>query len=422
MSNAIEFCEVWKKYRKGEKFNSLRDAVPNLMRQFSKNGMQELTKEEFWAVKDVSFQIPKGDVVGVMGSNGAGKSTILKLLSGIIVPTKGEMKINGRVSALIEVTAGFHPELTGRENVFLNGTILGMSRKEIEHKFDEIVEFSGVEEFIDTPVKRYSSGMYSRLGFSVAAHMDPEILIVDEVLSVGDVSFQAKCAQKMRELLKSGATILLVSHQISLVQSLCKRVILLNHGEVIKDGDTDEVVPYYQDIIFKKSEDDFKRKVSSTEKVIRPKQELLMDITNVEILSEDKERKDGFVSGESISFKINYFAKKPIESPIIIVDILRSDGVLCCSLNSKDQGIALDEIYEDGSVEILFDRMNLNAGIYLIKIAFWERSMIHPFITRSCEVIRIVPGDGQTLNDAVFVPQVRWQLNGREAKHLYNFA
>ena len=196
--NIIEFNHVWKKFKKGEKFNSLRDAIPNLFRSFS-NG-NSLEKQEFWALQDVSFQITKGEVLGIIGPNGAGKSTILKLLSRIMKPNKGEMKINGRLSALIEITAGFHPELTGRENAYLNGTILGMRKKEIDAKFDDIVEFSGLREFIDTPVKRYSSGMYSRLGFSVAANMDPDILLVDEVLSVGDIAFQAKCAQKMREL------------------------------------------------------------------------------------------------------------------------------------------------------------------------------------------------------------------------------
>jgi lipopolysaccharide transport system ATP-binding protein len=421
MDHVIEFNHVWKKYRKGEKFNSLRDAIPNFVRGLKKN-IHELSDQEFWAVKDVSFTIPRGGVVGIMGSNGAGKSTILKLLSGIITPTTGEMIIRGRVSALIEVTAGFHPELTGRENVFLNGTILGMTHKEIERKFDEIVEFSGVKEFIDTPVKRYSSGMYSRLGFSVAAHMDPEILIVDEVLSVGDVSFQSKCAQKMRDLLKSGATIILVSHQISLIQSLCKRVVLLNHGEAIKDGPTDEVIPYYQNIVFKKNEDEFKHKVNMTEKAIKPKQELLIDIKSVEIWNSEKEHKDGFMTGEAINIKIDYFAKQRIESPIVIVDILRSDGILCCSLNSKEQEIVLDEISEDGSVQITFDQFNLNAGIYLIKISFWDRSMIHPYITRNCDVIRIIPSDGKGLNDSVFLPQTRWQFDGTKIKHLYNFA
>ena len=196
--NSVEFYNVWKKFRKGEKFNSLRDAIPALFSRLTDAHADEPLKEkEFWALCDVSFAVGKGEVVGVMGPNGAGKSTILKLLSKIMYPTKGEMKVNGRLSALIEVTAGFHPELTGRENVYLNGTILGMRKREIDRKFDQIVEFSGISEFIDTPVKRYSSGMYSRLGFSVAANMNPDILLVDEVLSVGDMAFQAKCSQKM---------------------------------------------------------------------------------------------------------------------------------------------------------------------------------------------------------------------------------
>src|SRR3989338_4489794 len=169
MSNAIEFTNVWKKFKKGEKINSLRDAIPNLFKRVDRG--LTLEDKEFWAVKDVSFNSEKGGVIGIMGPNGAGKSTILKLLSRIIVPNKGSMKINGRLSALIEVTAGFHQDLTGRENVYLNGTILGMRKKEIDAKFDEIVDFSGIAEFIETPVKRYSTGMYARLGFSVAAHM-----------------------------------------------------------------------------------------------------------------------------------------------------------------------------------------------------------------------------------------------------------
>ena len=410
MSNAVEFKEVWKKYRKGEKFNSLRDAIPNFMGRFTKKDMKDLSQQEFWAVKDVNFIIPKGGVVGIMGSNGAGKSTILKLLSGIITPTIGEMRINGRVSALIEVTAGFHPELTGRENVYLNGTILGMRHKEIERKFDEIVEFSGVEDFIDTPVKRYSSGMYSRLGFSVAAHMDPEILIVDEVLSVGDISFQAKCAQKMRDLLKSGATIILVSHQISLVQSLCKRVIFINQGQVVKDGATDDVIPFYQNLIFKKSEADLKQKVRLNEKLVKHKQELVVDITNVVIGSKNSDGKEGFLTGKEINIKIDYFSKQRIERPIVIIDIIRADGVLCCSLNSKEQGLMFNEISEKGSLEVIFEN-NLNSGVYMLKVSFWERDMIHPFVVRSCDVIHVFSENGKTINDAVFLPPVRWQMD-----------
>src|SRR5581483_6394239 len=198
---AIEFENVSKKFKRGEKFDSLRDLIPALakkLRSGKKDSPSELKEREFWALRDVSFQVKKGEALGIIGSNGAGKSTVLKILSGIIRPTNGHYRINVRLSALIEVGAGFHPDLSGRENVFLNGAILGMTPKEISTRFDEIVDFSGLTEFIDTPVKRYSSGMYARLGFSVAIHMKPDVLLVDEVLSVGDMAFQAKCQQKMQ--------------------------------------------------------------------------------------------------------------------------------------------------------------------------------------------------------------------------------
>ena len=409
MSNAVEFHEVWKKFKKGEKFDSLRDSIPNFFKNLiHKNRSLPLSGQEFWAVKNVNFDIPKGSVVGIMGPNGAGKSTILKLLSRIMNPTKGQMTMNGRLSALIEVTAGFHPELTGRENVYLNGTILGMKSKEIDRKFDEIVAFSEVEDFIDTPVKHYSSGMYSRLGFSVAAHMDPEILIVDEVLSVGDIAFQSKCAQKMRELLGCGATILLVSHQISLIQSLCKRVILLHHGELIKDGPTDEVIPYYQNITFKKNEEDFKHKVKTEQGKVKVKQDLLIEITSVTMYSKDLRPKEEFAVGEDFEIKIDYNAKQEILDPIIIIDIIRSDSVLCCSLNSKESPTALGKISGQASIKVIFQDFNLAPGIYLVKVAFWEKDMIHPYVVHSNDVMRITAGQKNTVTNAIFLPKVDW--------------
>jgi lipopolysaccharide transport system ATP-binding protein len=244
MSNfAFEMHDVSKKFKKGEIHDTLRDLIPALFKRALQGN--QLRSNEFWALKDISFQVKKGEALGIIGSNGAGKSTMLKLLSRIMKPTSGEMKVNGTLSALIEVGAGFHGDLTGRENIFLNGTILGMKKEQIRKKFDEIVEFSGLDDFIDTPVKRYSSGMYARLGFSVAAHVDPEILIVDEVLSVGDYSFQNKCLQKMRSVFNSGATLLFVSHNLRAVSDLCSRCILLDHGRMIKDGPAAEVVDYY---------------------------------------------------------------------------------------------------------------------------------------------------------------------------------
>lgn len=211
--------------------------------RFADNGQER--EDVIWALKDVSFEVEQGEVVGIIGRNGAGKSTLLKILSRITEPSSGRATINGRIASLLEVGTGFHPELTGRENVYLNGTVLGMSRQEVERKFDEIVDFSGVEKFIDTPIKRYSSGMQVRLAFAVAAHLEPEILLVDEVLAVGDAEFQKKCLGKMGEVARKGRTVLLVSHQMAAIQNLCRRAVLLDHGKLQAHGQTDSVITKY---------------------------------------------------------------------------------------------------------------------------------------------------------------------------------
>jgi lipopolysaccharide transport system ATP-binding protein len=235
-----------KKFRKGELHDSLRDFVPALVRRvLHPPAPDALQAREFWALRDVSFEVCRGEAFGIVGANGAGKSTILKILSGIMRPTLGALTVRGRLSALIEVGAGFHPDLTGRENIFLNGTILGMPRREIARKFDEIVAFSGLEDFIDTPVKRYSSGMFARLGFSVAAHLEPDVLIIDEVLSVGDRLFQKKGAEKMHAVALGGATVVFVSHNLKAVAELCQRCLLLDHGHVAAVGPTNDVLQQY---------------------------------------------------------------------------------------------------------------------------------------------------------------------------------
>lgn len=203
-------------------------------------------REEFWALRDVSFEVRRGEALGIIGQNGAGKSTILKLLSSITVPSSGEITINGRLAALIEVGSGFHPELTGRENVYLSGSILGMRRAETTRKLDNIIDFAGIRQFIDTPVKRYSSGMFVRLGFSIAAHLDPDILLLDEVLAVGDAAFQFKCLNRVAELRDSGKTIVFISHDLSAVERLCERVLLLERGQIVADGSPAEVIDLYK--------------------------------------------------------------------------------------------------------------------------------------------------------------------------------
>ncbi|KAB8317524.1 ABC transporter ATP-binding protein [Tolypothrix campylonemoides VB511288] len=237
-----------------ERYTALRDVIANRaqslltilnpLTQKSKNQAKN-SREEFWALKDVSFEIKQGDRVGIIGRNGAGKSTLLKILSRITEPTTGRISIKGRVASLLEVGTGFHPELTGRENIYLNGAILGMSKAEIQRKFDEIVDFAEVEKFLDTPVKRYSSGMYVRLAFAVAAHLEPEILVVDEVLAVGDAQFQNKCLGKMEEVGKQGRTVLFVSHNMATINSLCEKAIWLSNGSVKMEGKTEQITNQY---------------------------------------------------------------------------------------------------------------------------------------------------------------------------------
>lgn len=258
--------------QEGQQYKALRDVIANGAKsvtkrlRYAKSVAPNPSREEFWALKDVNFEIKQGDRVGIIGRNGAGKSTLLKILSRIVEPTRGRIGIRGRVASLLEVGTGFHPELTGRENIFLNGAILGMSKAEIQRKFDEIVAFAEVEKFLDTPVKRYSSGMYVRLAFAVAAHLEPEILIVDEVLAVGDIKFQKKCLGKMEDVGKEGRTILFVSHNMGVLQTLCNRGILLSSGSVTLDSNASHTVSHYLRMIESNSNEDLANRLDRSGK------------------------------------------------------------------------------------------------------------------------------------------------------------
>ncbi|MFI5315530.1 MAG: ABC transporter ATP-binding protein [Myxococcota bacterium] len=269
--DVLEVQGVYKKFRRGELYSSLRDLVPAFARRLTRRKRpDDLDRRDFWALQDVTFSVKRGEAFAIIGGNGAGKSTLLKLLTGIMRQTRGSIRVAGRVSALIEVSAGFHPDLTGRENVYLNGAILGMTRDEIRQRFDAIVAFSGLADFIDTPVKRYSSGMFARLGFSVAAHVDPDVLLVDEVLSVGDYLFQRKCVERMNEVIAAGSTVVFVSHNLRAVANLCPRSLLLERGKVHMVGPTEEVIrAYYARGQQARSTSDNPRGVAITEVITR---------------------------------------------------------------------------------------------------------------------------------------------------------
>ena len=243
--HVIAFDGVWKKFRRGEHHDSLRDLVPSLVRRLTGRREPVLDNDEFWVLREVSFEVKPGQVLGIIGPNGAGKSTALKVLTRILKPTRGRIRVHGRIGALIELAAGFHPDLTGRENIFLQGAIMGMKREAIRRRFDEIVEFAGIPDFIDTPVKRYSSGMNARLGFAIAAHLDPEVLLIDEVLAVGDFDYQQKCYARLEQFRREGIPIAFVSHNMQAIATLCDRVLLLRPQQAPIVGDVSAVLAEY---------------------------------------------------------------------------------------------------------------------------------------------------------------------------------
>jgi lipopolysaccharide transport system ATP-binding protein len=312
--------------------------------------------EEFWALKDVSFEVRRGEVLGIIGRNGAGKSTLLKILSRITEPTSGRVTLHGRIASLLEVGTGFHPELSGRENIFLNGAILGMKKSEIKAKFDEIVDFAEVERFLDTPVKRYSSGMYVRLAFAVAAHLEPEILIVDEVLAVGDANFQKKCLGKMQEVALGGRTVLFVSHNMAAVQSLCSRAVLLRTGEVQSDGKIINVLPEYI-----KSSDRLKSITGSDPLVLGDKFELIKFVIHP----------TSVFSGSAVRFQIIFRSPARVNLSELAILIYSPAGARVGIIDLRGRGVPVT-IDAAGSWEISVPVQSLplveglySAGIYL---------------------------------------------------------
>ncbi|MCB9360306.1 MAG: ABC transporter ATP-binding protein [Flavobacteriales bacterium] len=323
-----------------------------------------------WSLKDINFDVYKGDVIGIIGKNGAGKSTLLKILSRVTTPTTGSIKSNGRIASLLEVGTGFHPELTGRENVFLNGAILGMTKKEITSKLDEIIEFSGCERYIDTPTKRYSSGMTVRLAFAVAAFLEPDILIVDEVLAVGDAEFQKKAIGKMKDISSgdNGRTVLFVSHNMAAVKSLCSTGILLNNGEVLCKGEIDEVLQQYQLLNVSNAIDlnNFNRKGNG-----------LCRVTDIAIISQDDDiKKTTFKLGEKISIKLqlNNLANQAIENLRVVIGVynLNDEGYLRFDTKTTSSIIKISEDKESYITCTLEEHLNIKPDQYSINIAIFQ--------------------------------------------------
>ena len=370
--NAIQFESVSKVFKaQHNRPRSFQELMISL-------GRHRLTREEtFWVLRDVSFSVLPGGTVGLIGENGAGKSTALKLIARTISPTSGTISLNGKVSALLELGAGFHPELSGRENIFLSGSLMGLSRKFLQARFDEIVAFSELEPFIDMQVKHYSSGMYMRLAFSVSAHVDPEILLVDEVLAVGDQSFQAKCLRRISELQERGITILFVSHDLKTVARLCQRVMWLNDGRVCGDGRPDDVIPQYVSqrgagkegwLISEGAEGRQTRRWGSGE----------IRIERFELLGEDDHPAQAFTTGERMTLRLWYKAQTRIPDPAFGFAIHAAEGVVVTSPNCVEDGQAAS-VDGQGRVDYIFEALPLLAGTYDLTVAVYNRDLTAPF-------------------------------------------
>jgi ABC-type polysaccharide/polyol phosphate transport system ATPase subunit len=380
---AISLRDVSKRFRlyRGRQVSTVKDLFVRLL--VGQGGPGLFSGEELWALRDLSLELGRGRMVGIIGSNGSGKSTLLKVLGGILKPTTGAVSVRGRVSALIELGAGFHPEFTGRENVYINGVLLGLSRAEIRARFDEIVGFAGLEAFVDSPVKTYSSGMYMRLGFAIAVTVDPDVLLIDEVLAVGDEAFQHRCVGKIQEFKAAGKTIVLVSHDLGSIERLCDEAVWLDGGRLQAHGEAREVVSRYLDHVAREEARALGVEHTRAEAVARAGTGARwgtreVELTRVHLSGGDGHERYLFETGEPCAVHLAYRATRPVEDPVFGVGIFRKDGVCCYGTNTAVEGLTWGKVDGEGAVTMQIERLDLVEGEYLLDVAVHARDG-HPY-------------------------------------------
>ena len=417
--------KTYRRYGRRRQFATLKSAL------LSGSLITDLKPAEtFTALQDVSLRVATGETVGVIGPNGSGKSTLLKLVAGITKPTSGTVNVKGRISALIELGAGFHPEISGRENVFINGIMLGLSKREVLQKFEEIVEFAELEEFIDAPVKTYSSGMYARLGFAVAIHVNPDVLLVDEILAVGDQGFTHKCLDKFAEFRRRGKTILLVTHSLSLVERFCDDAVWLDSGLIKAVGDPKRVVDAYLSHVESQEEqqleaDDIKtRKMTETSSEPLTTGEVSMDdmfqveegrwgsreveILDVTLVGDDGKSAHVFHSGDRMSVRVHINAEKPVSDFVFGVGLFNVDGVCCYGTNTDLEQLVSKEIDGEGTVDFTIDSLELVAGTYKLDVAVHKRDGYPYDYHRLLYTFRVK----SRMNDVgIYRPRHKWKFS-----------
>jgi ABC-type polysaccharide/polyol phosphate transport system ATPase subunit len=398
----VRFDKVSKKFiLRHERGRSFQEAALAFLRG------RDNSREELWALKDASFGVERGQTLGIIGPNGSGKSTVLKLITRILEPTSGHIDVQGRVSALIELGAGFHPDLTGRENIYLNGSLLGFSRKEMKAKFDSIVEFSELEKFIDVSIKHYSSGMHMRLGFAVAIHVDPDILLIDEILAVGDQAFQSKCLAKIGELKSQGVTILFVSHDLETVRGLCDQAIWLEDGVIRVEGPTMEVVAAYLDSVRSGESRRLQasRQAMGGEKRWGSMHAEILDVRFYDYLGREE---TAFVTGETFIARIAYCAHHRIEKPMFGIAIYNDKGMHINGPNTILSDYPIPRIEGRGTVDYIIESLPLLEGVYFFTAAIYDHTGVHPFDHHQLKyVFRVRAGQVKERHGIFYIPS-RW--------------
>jgi len=390
---AIQVTNVSKKYSKTLKRSmlyGLADVSRNLLGMRSHS--EKLRKDEFWALDDISFEVNKGETVGIIGSNGSGKTTLLKMLNGIFWPDKGKISINGSVGSLIEVGAGFHPLLTGRENIYVNAAILGMSKEEVNEKFDSIVDFSGIGDFLDTPVKHYSSGMFVRLGFSIAAHCEPDILLVDEILAVGDTAFRIKCYNMMSDITKR-TSVLLVSHDLTAVSRICKKCLLINHGKLEFYGDTFDALNKYSDLLTNSGNNI----AGITQNDSRVSDFTLMSAASKSITEIQHSQP------MTVRFSYNLNNIKSAR-PLFVIHFISNDGTRIGHCISN----AAFALSAEGKAEVTIPKMSIRPGVYHIGLVILDENLLtHYFICEQMATLRVT---GRTITSSYITIDSKWEF------------
>jgi len=406
--HAVRFAKVSKRFRLGETHDSLRDLLAAGLRRLAGGGSGRKGRSSFWALENVDFAVGRGESVGIIGPNGAGKSTILKLLAGILRPDRGSVAVHGRLAALIEIGAGFHGDLTGRENVFLNGAILGMNRREIRGKLDAIVAFAGLERFMDMPVKRYSSGMYARLGFSIAAHVDPEVLLVDEVLSVGDAVFRLRCIERMHELVRSGTTLVFVTHSLDQMQSICPRALVLAKGRCVFDGKSRAAVGHYQAAMSEEyvaHPTDLRAEDCGRERALELSGLRLLDDVGTEVV--------WVRAREPIHVELKLNVRRPIRRLVVELNMRASSSENLLSVNSGRDGLRVCGEVGEQTILLSMPGIPVCSGQYFWNVRVWDAERGTTEIDTQFKYPLVIDDEGRATG--TLCVDHEWSITGRGA-------